>query len=80
MGYGPRWGYGWGANMGSSMSTTTSSTIPVGELVVDLYDPEQKQLVFRGLATDTLSTKAEKNTKKIQKSVEKIFKKYPPKS
>jgi hypothetical protein len=42
--------------------------------------PQQKQLVFRGTATDTLSDKAEKNTKKIQKAVEKMFKKYPPKA
>jgi len=61
------------------MSTTTESKIPVGELVVDLYDPAQKQLVFRGVSTDTLSTKAEKNTKKINKAVEKMFNKYPPK-
>ncbi len=76
-GYGPRYGYGWG--MSSGISTTTSSTIPVGTLVVDLNDPQQKQLIFRGIATDTLSDKPEKNTKKIDKAVTKIFEKYPPK-
>jgi hypothetical protein len=62
------------------MSTTTESKIRNGTLVVDMMDPQQKQLVFRGTATDTLSDKAEKNTKKIQKAMEKIFKKYPPKA
>ncbi len=75
-GYGARWGYGWG---GSSISTTTSNTINNGTLVVDLMDPQQQKLVFRGIGTDTLSDKPEKNAKKIQKAVAKIFEKYPPK-
>lgn len=75
-GWGPGWGYGYGAG---GISTTTTSTIPVGTLVIDLMDPAAKQLVFRGTATDTLSDKPEKNTKKIQKAVTKIFDKYPPK-
>jgi hypothetical protein len=75
-GYGGRWGYGWGA---SSISTTTSSIINNGSLVIDLMDPQLQKLVFRGIATDTLSDKPEKNAKKIQKAVTKIFEKYPPK-
>lgn len=75
-GYGARWGYGWG---GSSIATTTSDTINTGTLVVDLMDPKQEKLVFRGIGTDTLSDKPEKNAKKIQKAVTKIFEKYPPK-
>ena len=75
-GYGARWGYGWG----SSTSTTTSSTIRNGTLVLDMMDPHQKQLIFRGVATDTLSDKPEKNIKKIQKAATKIFEKYPPKA
>jgi Domain of unknown function (DUF4136) len=81
-GPGPGWGRGWGGGMGgmsSGISTTTSSTIPVGTLVIDLLDPNAKLLVFRGIATDTLSSKPEANTKKIVKAVDKIFEKYPPK-
>jgi hypothetical protein len=78
-GPGPRWGRGWGGGMGSGISTTTSSTIPVGTLVIDMLDPSAKQLVFRGIATDTLSSKPEANTKKMAKAVDKIFEKYPPK-
>lgn len=76
-GYGAGWGYGWG---GSSMSTTTSSTIRNGTLVLDMMDPKEKKLIFRGIATDTLSDKPEKNIKKIQKATAKIFEKYPPKA
>ncbi len=82
-GYGPGWGRGWGYGRGmmggSSVSTTTVNTIPIGTLVIDLLDPKQQKLVFRGIATDTLSSKPEKNTQKIVKSVNKIFDKYPPK-
>ncbi|MBV8068804.1 MAG: DUF4136 domain-containing protein [Acidobacteriaceae bacterium] len=78
-GYGPRWGYGWGGGFSSGTSTTTSSTIPKGTLSISMYDPQQKQLIFRGVAQDTLTGKAEKDTKKIQKAVTKIFQKYPPK-
>jgi hypothetical protein len=35
--------------------------------------------IWRGTSTSTLSDKPEKNTKKIHKAVEKLFKKYPPK-
>jgi hypothetical protein len=34
--------------------------------------------MFRGVATDTLSDKPEKNEEKLNKSVEKIFKSFPP--
>lgn len=82
-GYGPGWGRGWGYGRGmmggSSVSTTTASTIPIGTLVIDLLDPKAQKLVFRGIATDTLSSKPGKNTQKIVKSVNKIFDKYPPK-
>jgi Domain of unknown function (DUF4136) len=57
-----------------------SNTIPKGTLIVDLMDPNQKQLIFRGIATDTLSDKPEQNAKKIDSAVRKIFEKYPPKS
>jgi len=63
-GMGPGWGYGPGR-----------ATVRDGLRL----DRQQKKLVFRGLATDTLSDKPEKNQKKIQKAVTKIFEKYPPK-
>ena len=72
------WGYGYGYYGGGGISTTTETQIPVGTIVVDLVDPEEKQLVFRGTATNTLSSKAEKNTKKLVKAMEKMFEKYPP--
>ena len=42
----PNFGVRWGG-----MGTATSSTINVGTLVLDMYDPATKQLVWAGHAT-----------------------------
>lgn len=76
-----RYGYGgWGGGGFGGDSQTTVQNIPVGNLVVDLYDTSTHQLVFRGMATDTLSSKAEKNAKKGERAVDKIFDKLPNKA
>jgi Domain of unknown function (DUF4136) len=36
--------------------------------------------MWRGLAHDQLSDKPEKNTEKLQKAVDKMFDKFPPRS
>ena len=50
-----------------------------GTLVVDISNGQSKALIWRGTAADTLSDNPDKNTKKIEKAVEKMFKNYPPK-
>ena len=59
-------------------ATTTVLTYRVGTLVVDIYDAQNKNLVFRGTASDILSDKPEKNEKKLDEAVEKMFKKFRP--
>lgn len=49
-----------------------------GTLVVDFADPQTKVITWRGIATETLSDKSQKNTQKLQKMVSKMFQKYPP--
>jgi hypothetical protein len=71
-------GPGWGWGFGSSTSFTTVQPFLTGTLVVDMTDARQQRLVFQGVATDTLSSRPEKNTKKLASSVRKIFEKYPP--
>src|SRR5579871_1979571 len=75
-GYGMGGGIRWGG-----MATATSSTINVGTLVLDLYDPGAKQLVWTGSATKTLdpSSNQEKNEKNLNKAMAKLLKNYPPK-
>lgn len=71
-------GFRWG---GGGMASATSSTIDVGSLVLDMYDPTTKQLVWTGTATKTLDTSGnqQKNQKNLDKSMEKLLKKFPPK-
>jgi hypothetical protein len=77
--YGPGWGWGrWGGGWGGGTATATTTTYNIGTLVVDMYDTKTKQIVWRGVGTDTLSDKPEKNEKKLNKALEKMFKKYPP--
>lgn len=74
-GFGPGWRWhGWG----SGMTMTTVETVPVGTLVLDIYDSGSHHLVWRGMAYDTLSSKPDKNAQKLDKSVDKMFSKFPP--
>lgn len=74
------YGMGGGVRFGG-MGTATSSTINVGTLVLDLYDPTTKQLVWTGQATKTIdpSSSQEKNQKNLDKAMAKLLKNYPPK-
>jgi len=57
-----------------------TATIPVGTVLVDLYDPRKKQLVWRGDASKTIDLKKDpdKNYANLQKAIAKLFKNYPP--
>jgi hypothetical protein len=59
----------------------TSSKISVGTLVLEMYDPGTKQLVWTGTATKTIDPSAnhEKNMKNLDKATVKLLKNYPPK-
>jgi uncharacterized protein DUF4136 len=86
--YSTDWGYGggwyrggWYGGMGG-MSTTTgqTETIYVGQLALDMYDSANRDLVWRGLASKTISQKAkpDKQEKNLKKAVAKLLKNYPP--
>jgi Domain of unknown function (DUF4136) len=68
-------GWRWG---GFGDATTTTETYKVGTLVVDLFDTQSKELVFRGSSSDTLSNNSDKNIKNLDKGVAKMFKHFPP--
>ena len=71
-----RWGGGFGYGFGTS--TTTEETYQVGTLVVDLFDTSAKKLIWRGSASDTLSEKSDKNIKKLNSDIQKMFDHFPP--
>lgn len=75
------YGMGGGVRWGGGMATATQSTLSVGALVLDMYDPATKQLVWTGKATKTLdpSSNQEKNQKNLNKAMAKLLKDYPPK-
>jgi hypothetical protein len=68
-------GWRWG---GFGDATTTTETYQVGTLVVDLFDAKTKTLIWRGSSSDTLSNNADKNTKNLDKGVQKMFAHFPP--
>jgi hypothetical protein len=76
-GLGPGWGWG---GFGNTAATTTVQNYRVGTVVIDMYDARTKRLLWRGVASDTLSDKPEKNQKKLEKAVSKMFDKFPPKT
>jgi hypothetical protein len=70
-GFGP-WAFGGG------FGTIDVNTLVQGTLVVDMYDAKTKKMVWRGVATNTVSDKPSKNTSLINKAVDKMFRRYPP--
>jgi hypothetical protein len=77
-GFGGGWfWHRWG--IGTGMATTTEETYTVGTLVVDLFDSRTRKLIWRGKATDILPEDPKKTAKKLNKDIEKLFKKFPPK-
>ncbi len=75
------YGMGGGLRWGGGMATAQSSTINIGTLVLDMYDPTSKQLVWTGRATKTLdpSKNQEKNQKNLDNAMKKLLKNFPPK-
>ena len=75
-------GGGYGAyrygGMGMGSSSTVVSEYAIGMLVVDMFDPKTKTLVFRGTAEDEISDNPEKNAKRVEKAATKMFKEFPP--
>jgi hypothetical protein len=74
-------GWRW-RGFGPDVATTTVQNTPVGTLVVDIFDGHTKQLIWRGTSNKALSDKPDKNEKKLEDSVQSMFKHFrqPPKA
>ncbi len=72
------WG-GWGGRWGGDTQTTVTK-VPVGTLLLDMYDAQTHQLIWRGRSTDTLSNNGDKNTKKLDKDIDKMLNGFPPRT
>ena len=74
---GPGWGWGyWG---GPTTTTYNTYTYKEGTLVVDIADNNGRTLLWRGSVTDTLADNSDKNIKKLNGAINKLFKNFPPK-
>jgi hypothetical protein len=74
-------GYGGGIGFRfGGMGMAETSTITNGTILVDLYNPAGKLLVWRGTVTETLdpSSNADKNYNKLKSALTKLMKNYPP--
>ena len=72
-GYGPGWGYHGG---GTGKSTSSVFRYEVGTLVIDVRDADAKNVIWRGTAEATISSKPEKMEKKIKKAISKLFSRW----
>jgi hypothetical protein len=68
----------WGGFGGFGDATTTVETYKVGTLVIDLFEAKTEKLIWRSSSSDTLSDNADKNTKNLDKGVNKMFQHFPP--
>ena len=77
-GYPGGWGYHGGRSYHAGVpSTTTVSTYERGTLVVDVWDAETKQLVWRGIASNiSVYEDPEKMKKRIDTALKKMVKKW----
>ncbi len=69
---------GWGGWGGDTQTTVTH--VPVGTLMIDMYDSSTHQLIWRGRTTDTLSNNGEKNISKVDKDIDHMLNGFPPKT
>ncbi|HVO64332.1 MAG TPA: DUF4136 domain-containing protein [Terriglobales bacterium] len=68
----------WGMRgIGGGMGGITPQNNLEATMIVSLYDVKQKELVWRGIAQDTLNNNGNKNQKEVQNAVNKMFKQWP---
>ncbi len=80
-GLGGGWGWrgrgGFGGG-GLGMATTTTEDTKVGTTVVDIFDSQTKQLLWRGKETSDLGNNNQKNISSLAKDTADLFKHFPP--
>ena len=68
----------WGMRgIGGGMGGITPQQNIEGTMIVSLYDVKAKELIWRGIAEDTLSNNGNKNQQMVQKAITKMFKQWP---
>ncbi|MGI8637730.1 MAG: DUF4136 domain-containing protein [Segetibacter sp.] len=84
-GFGGDWGggwgwsdWGWGDTGGFGRYVTTTRNVKVGNLVIDIFEPNNKKLIWRGIISGKVSKGTQENTKDLTQGIDELFKKFPP--
>ena len=83
-GYGPGWGYGYGSayrpGYWAGAPETYVYEYEEGTLILDVVNPENKELMWRGSAQDEVHFKSspEKEEKQLKEAVQRMLEKFPP--
>ena len=83
-GYGPGWGYGYGASYRPGYWAGAPETYVYeyeeGTLIVDIVNPQNKELMWRGSATDEVNFKStpEKDQTQLNNAVNEMLERFPP--
>ncbi len=75
--YGYRYGPGWGWGYGYSTTRYQEYDYVVGTLVIDIFDHQQKKLIWQGVGSQTVDEKPDNREYGIQRAVRGIMSKYP---
>jgi Domain of unknown function (DUF4136) len=68
----------WGMRgIGGGMGGISPEQSVEATLIVSIYDPKAKALIWRGIGQDTLSNNGNKNQQTVEKAVQKMFKQWP---
>jgi hypothetical protein len=84
-GYGPGWGYGYGSSYRPGYWAGAPEAYVYeyeeGTLILDIVDPENKELMWRGSAQDEVHFKSTPGEDRAQlnEAVHKMLEKFPPK-
>jgi len=83
--YGPGWGWRYGRNYYPVMGYGTETVVynyDQGSLIIDIVEPINRELIWRGSATDKVnfSHTPEQKEQKINQAVEKLLEQFPPQS
>jgi len=75
-GWGRRWGRGWGGDWGMQ-SAPTVTQYTQGTVIVDVFDPKTKELLWRGQGVAAVSDNEQQYEQELKKTVEAIVDKFP---
>ena len=65
---------------GGARPGTIATTYVRGTLVIDIWEAEQKELVWRGVVSDAVSGNPDRNTARINRGISRVFERFPPAS